>query len=58
MTGPMTRAAGDRSTPATKAERDAVSAKVSKLLAEGKGQDEAVATALSMFRAGRIGPRK
>lgn len=35
----------------------AVSAKVSKLMHEGKPQKQAVATALSMQRAGRLGPR-
>jgi hypothetical protein len=34
-----------------------VSAKISKLRGEGKSQKQAVATALAMKRAGRLGPR-
>lgn len=44
-----------RSTP--KAARSAVSAKISKLVGEGKPHKQAVATALSMARAGRLGSK-
>lgn len=37
--------------------KKAVSAKISKLVHEGKPQKQAVATALRMQRAGRLGPR-
>jgi hypothetical protein len=39
-----------------KQKRDKVSSKISLLRHEGVPQDQAVATALSMKRAGRLGP--
>lgn len=44
-----------RGTP--KAARAAVSAKIGKLVGEGKPHKQAVATALSMARAGRLGSK-
>lgn len=40
-----------------RAQRSQISSKISKLRHEGKPQEQAVATALSMARAGRLGPR-
>lgn len=40
-----------------RAQRGRISAKISKLSHEGKPQEQAVATALSMARAKRLGPR-
>ena len=40
-----------------KASREAVGVKIKHLMAEGKSQSQAVATALSMARAGRLGPK-
>ncbi|HLD90229.1 MAG TPA: hypothetical protein VI911_04315 [Patescibacteria group bacterium] len=54
---PIDRAAAPHATPRTQAERDAVGAKIDKLVAEGKTREQAVTEALSMFRAGRIGPQ-
>lgn len=54
----LVEAAGSRGRgPQTKNERAAVGAKIRKLKSEGINPDEAVATAMSMFRAGRLGPR-
>ena len=48
---------GSKLPPVPKSARPAVSAKISHLTTEGKPQKQAVATALSMARAGQLGPR-